>query len=208
MSDPIQQRGHETRQRILEAAIDEFATRGFHGARVATIAAAAGVNKQRIYAYFEDKEGLFTAVLRHAVTRIAELEVPFRTLGEEAVPHLGTLLFEHAKQVHTRFPDLWRILAWENLDGGRHAHALRGIRAPGFTHLQALYEAGQRAGYYPQAVSFAAYLFAIFAVTAFVHSNRHTMAETLGLPLEDAAVRARLWVELGALFTPGGAGPA
>ena len=53
-------KGNETRQRIFDAAVQEFAENGFAGARIDRIAELAGVNKQRIYAYFNDKEGLFT----------------------------------------------------------------------------------------------------------------------------------------------------
>lgn len=52
-----------TRQRILDAAAEAFAARGFAGARVDRIAAAAGVNKRMLYHYFGDKQGLHRAVL-------------------------------------------------------------------------------------------------------------------------------------------------
>ena len=38
-----------TKQRILEAAAHEFASKGFDGARVDEIARSAGVNKALIY---------------------------------------------------------------------------------------------------------------------------------------------------------------
>ena len=41
-----------------------------NGATVDEIAAAAGVNKQRIYAYFGSKNGLFEAVLRDVFERV------------------------------------------------------------------------------------------------------------------------------------------
>ena len=52
-----------SRRRILEAAADEFAARGFAGARVDRIAALARVNKRMLYHYFGDKRGLLRAVL-------------------------------------------------------------------------------------------------------------------------------------------------
>lgn len=51
------------RRRILEAAVGEFAARGFAGARVDRIARAAGLNKRMLYHYFGDKRGLHDAVL-------------------------------------------------------------------------------------------------------------------------------------------------
>lgn len=55
-----------TRALIKKAARREFATRGFAGARVASIAAAAGVNKQLIFYYFRSKTGLLEAVVSSA----------------------------------------------------------------------------------------------------------------------------------------------
>lgn len=49
--------------RILEAAAEVFATRGFHEARVEEIAALAGVGKGTIYLYFPDKQELFLAMI-------------------------------------------------------------------------------------------------------------------------------------------------
>ncbi len=56
-------RSAESRSRILEAALSEFAANGLAGARTETIAAAAGVNKALLYYYFESKEKLYAATL-------------------------------------------------------------------------------------------------------------------------------------------------
>jgi AcrR family transcriptional regulator len=54
--------------RISAAAAEEFAKRGFAGARVERIAAAARVNKQLVFYYFHSKRGLFQAVLKRGVS--------------------------------------------------------------------------------------------------------------------------------------------
>jgi len=54
------------RRRILDAALTEFAARGFAGARVDRIARGAGLNKRMLYHYFGDKRGLHAAVLERA----------------------------------------------------------------------------------------------------------------------------------------------
>jgi TetR/AcrR family transcriptional regulator len=56
-----------SRAAILSAATLEFATEGLAGARTDAIARAAGVNKALLYYYFHDKEGLYGAVLQHAL---------------------------------------------------------------------------------------------------------------------------------------------
>ena len=55
-----------TRQRILDAALAEFAESGLAGARVDEIAIRAGANKRMLYAYFGSKEELWLAVLEAA----------------------------------------------------------------------------------------------------------------------------------------------
>jgi AcrR family transcriptional regulator len=54
----------ETRERLLQAAADVFARRGYDGTRVADIAAAAGVSNGALYAHFGSKAELMVAALR------------------------------------------------------------------------------------------------------------------------------------------------
>jgi AcrR family transcriptional regulator len=54
----------ETRERLLRAAADVFAERGYDGTRVADIAAAAGVSNGALYAHFPSKADLLVAALR------------------------------------------------------------------------------------------------------------------------------------------------
>jgi len=56
-----------SRERILAAALKEFAAKGFAGARVDFIARRAAINKRMLYHYFGNKEGLFKAVLRRKI---------------------------------------------------------------------------------------------------------------------------------------------
>lgn len=50
---------------ILEAAVEEFVRKGYMAARVEDVAQAVGVTKGTVYFYFETKEALFSAVIRH-----------------------------------------------------------------------------------------------------------------------------------------------
>ncbi|MGI9862784.1 TetR/AcrR family transcriptional regulator [Moorella naiadis] len=58
----------DKRQQILAAATKIFADQGFHQARIADIAAAAGVGKGTIYEYFPGKKELFQQLLVHIFT--------------------------------------------------------------------------------------------------------------------------------------------
>jgi TetR/AcrR family transcriptional regulator len=66
------ERSAETRGRILDAALSEFAANGLAGARTEQIAAAAGVNKALIYYYFESKEKLYAAALEMVSGRVRD----------------------------------------------------------------------------------------------------------------------------------------
>lgn len=53
---------------ILAAALEVFAERGFHSARLEEVAKKAGVSKGALYLYFETKADLFRAVVRDAIS--------------------------------------------------------------------------------------------------------------------------------------------
>lgn len=59
-----------TQQRLLRAAADVFARRGYEGARVADIAAEAGLSNGALYAYFGSKADLLVQSLRAHGSRL------------------------------------------------------------------------------------------------------------------------------------------
>lgn len=62
----------ETKRRILEAAVTEFAGKGFDGARLGSIARTAGVQQALIHHYFADKEGLHAEVVHAGLQAMTE----------------------------------------------------------------------------------------------------------------------------------------
>jgi TetR/AcrR family transcriptional regulator, regulator of cefoperazone and chloramphenicol sensitivity len=60
-------RGDAKRTRIIEAALRRFAEDGFEGASTRQIAQEAGVKPPALQYYFDGKEGLYAACLRHIV---------------------------------------------------------------------------------------------------------------------------------------------
>ncbi|MEN0117033.1 MAG: TetR/AcrR family transcriptional regulator [Agrobacterium cavarae] len=58
---------------ILDAAFTEFVKNGYAATRVEDIAKHVGVTKGTIYVYFETKEILFEATIRHASTSFADI---------------------------------------------------------------------------------------------------------------------------------------
>jgi AcrR family transcriptional regulator len=52
-----------TKERILDAAVDVFARKGYHGAGVEDIVAAAGASKGAFYHYFASKQAIFLTLM-------------------------------------------------------------------------------------------------------------------------------------------------
>jgi len=70
--DGRREQGERSMVAILEAARQEFASKGFAGARVDEIARTAGVNKAAIYYHFGDKEVLYKRVLLDVIGELAD----------------------------------------------------------------------------------------------------------------------------------------
>lgn len=60
-----------TRERILDAAIEVFARKGYHGTSVDDIVQEAGSSKGSFYFYFPNKEGLFLALVEEFAANLA-----------------------------------------------------------------------------------------------------------------------------------------
>ena len=62
----------DTRGRVLQAAQELFAEKGFSGTSVDKIAKAAGVNKALIYYYFKDKNDIVVSLFRNILEEMEE----------------------------------------------------------------------------------------------------------------------------------------
>lgn len=100
----------QSQERIFEAALKEFAAKGFAGARVDAIARRARINKRMLYHYFGDKEGLFRKVLRRKLAERAAWLASAPEDPVESLPYWFQLAF--------RDRDWVRLLEWEALQWG------------------------------------------------------------------------------------------
>ena len=64
MSSTAAGRGEAARARLLRAAVDAFAERGFHGTSTRDIAAAAGMSPAAVYVHFRSKDALLEEISR------------------------------------------------------------------------------------------------------------------------------------------------
>ncbi|MFB4204941.1 HTH-type transcriptional regulator BetI [wastewater metagenome] len=62
---PATARGERTRQKLLDAAEEEFGEKGFHSASISNITHRAGVAQGTFYIYFSSKEAILRALVEH-----------------------------------------------------------------------------------------------------------------------------------------------
>lgn len=168
-----------TRQRILDAATEEFARYGLGGARVDRIAERAGANKRMLYYYFTDKDNLFLAALEGSYARIRaaerELELehlPPREALERLVQFTWTYFLEH--------PEFLTLLNSENLHKGRHVKRSRRVgqlHTPLVETLRSVLQRGEKAGVFRKGVDPVQLYISIAGEGYFYLSNRYTLSQ-------------------------------
>lgn len=97
-----EQRKAETRQQILQAAVDEFVDQGFAASRLDNVAGKAGVAKGTIYLYFDSKESLFTEVVRKYLSPAVEEAVSFTEEFEGSASELLVKQLQHCYEILSR----------------------------------------------------------------------------------------------------------
>ena len=114
-----------TREAFLNAAEEVFAEHGFDGARVDDIAETAGYNKSLIFQYFDDKLGLYAAVVRRAddQTRVMQDKALMALRADEVAQspnQLRDLMGDYVGQYFDYLiahPHVMRIFNWEMAEG-------------------------------------------------------------------------------------------
>lgn len=107
------------RDRILKKAADEFAERGFSGARMEQIARRAKVDKKLLFYYFHSKEELFDTVMAN----IFNADNLVMDAPDEPV---ASVLFWQNFYAQNRA--VVRLLLWEGLEGAKFGRQLNTSR--------------------------------------------------------------------------------
>jgi AcrR family transcriptional regulator len=167
-----------TDERILAAATRVFAQKGFDGARVDAIARAAKINKERLYHYFGDKDGLFTAVLERGYRSLREAEAK---LELDDLPANGAILrlVEFTWVYYQEHPEFIRLLNSANQLEGRHLktlHTTREINAAHIGLMHRLVERGSREKTVRADLDPIQLSINIAALTYFYLMNRYTLS--------------------------------
>lgn len=126
---PAGKRDPEARQRrLLQAATKEFAAKGLEGARVDKIAKQAGVNKQLVYHYFGNKEGLYLRVLEETYAAMTEAKKSLN-LRELSPPEAVERLVDFTFEFYVNNRDFVALLNDENIHEARHLRQSMKIHA-------------------------------------------------------------------------------
>ncbi|WP_224386634.1 TetR family transcriptional regulator [Pseudonocardia sp. ICBG1293] len=173
-----------TRRRLREAATAEFAERGREGTTMSRIAARAGINKERLYSYFGDKDALWDLVLADQLEQLAA-GVRATGTGLDDLGAFAGATFDH----HAEHPWLARLLQWEGLDGTGHV-AARAERGRHYREKVERVAAAQRAGTVDDGVDPAHLVFALIALAAWWHTVPQLASMLTGAAPDDPAERA------------------
>jgi TetR/AcrR family transcriptional regulator len=167
----------QSQERILEAALKEFADKGFAGARVDTIARQARINKRMLYHYFGDKEGLFREVLRR---KIAQRRAWLASAPEDPFDRLPAW-FELA--CHDR--EWVRLLEWEALQWGEAAVIDEDRRKEGFILALERFKKQQAEGLIDPDLDAGQLLLSMMALTAYPIAFPQLARLATGLTVSD-----------------------
>jgi len=192
-----------TRSRILEAATKEFARFGLGGARVDRIASRAGANKRMLYYYFDDKEGLFLAVLEHTYAGIRAAEQKLRLVDAPPVEAVARLV-EFTWRYYLQHPEFLTLLNSENLHRARHLRRSKDIRAtnsPLIATLGEILRRGAAQGVFQSGVDPLQLYISIAGLAYFFLSNNHTLSQVFDRNLAAPGAREERLAHMTALVT-------
>ena len=82
----------EKRDRILRVAVEEFANNGFENTSIQQIAKKSEISVGSVYKYFENKETLFSMVVRGGLSSLEELLVGLADSSEDIIVKAETII--------------------------------------------------------------------------------------------------------------------
>jgi AcrR family transcriptional regulator len=184
-----------TRRNIVEIATEEFADKGFSGARIDDIAARTHTSKRMIYYYFGDKEGLFVEVLEQAYSRIRQIEATLQLdhiEPESAMRALVGFTFDY-QNANENFI---RLVMVENIHKGVHlarSRIIEELNLSAITTLRDIYRRGRAAGIFRDGIDEVDLHMSISALCFFNVANRATFSHIFKreMATPDALARRR-----------------
>ena len=176
-----------TKERILQAGLEDFGSKGYGGARTEVIAKNAGCNIRMLYHYFGNKEGLYLACLERVYTKIraSERELKLHDLGpKQAVAKLVEFTYDHMRNNR----DFVQLAIVENTQRGRFLeklgplpHAASGL----ISTIEQTLARGASVGVFKAGVDAVQLYISILSLSYLHLSNRFTLSVTYEQDLGD-----------------------
>jgi len=139
-------RGDLTRARLLEAAVEAFGAKGFHGTTTRDIAAAAGMSPAAVYVHHRSKEELLYAISRDGHQATLDLVRAAAATAGSPTERLAAIARDFAR--HHAYGHTWaRIVNYElEALSPEHREEIRELRIGIEQEVRAVIEAGAAAG--------------------------------------------------------------
>jgi len=173
----------QSQERILEAALKEFAAKGFAGARVDAIARRARINKRMLYHYFGDKEGLFREVLRRKMEERAAWLASAPEDPLERLPYWFRLACRDREWI--------RLLQWEALHWGERKVIDEERRQGGFARALERFRSLRARGLLSDEFDLGQLLLSMMALTAYPLAFPQLARQATGLSVSDPKFQKR-----------------
>ncbi len=184
MADKPRHSSAVTLDRILNTARDAFAEHGFDGARLDSIAKAAGVTKQLVYHYFKTKEELYSVVLDRVSDEVlAMLDSPDydRLPPEDAVRAMITRII----QAYVERPYIVGMTVDQDLHKGEHisrrSKYMPSVRAFVANRVAPLLERGAREGMFRPDLDPRLFYWSVFALASSAFTQNWAMSQSSGI---------------------------
>ncbi len=172
----------ETKNRILKAAVKEFAAAGFSGGRIDRISTEANSNDRMIYYYFGNKDKLFLAVLEATYVEFYEAEKALNLDLSDPVSALKKVI-SFTFDYYLRHPEFVAILNDENLHRAKRSQQSENIKNISGNiqgNLVPILEVGKQQGLFRETTTASHLYLTISALTYFYCSNQHTLTVFVG----------------------------
>jgi TetR/AcrR family transcriptional regulator len=193
------------REKILDAALAEFADKGYEQASVNVMVSASGIAKGSLYQYFKDKKGIFLYIFDFAISRVRRtlMGIKAETADQDFFTRLEQSLLAGVEFIrrHPRIYNVYLKILFDQRVPEREA-LLKAVRRFAADYLGSLVRQGAARGEIREDLSVPTVIFLLDALLDRFLQATCVPAFDVALHLDradDAQIRARVRELVGVL---------